>query len=112
MTKHGDDELALKKAVEAGLDLTQLSRIEFIVDVLDRNDKAAAMSRLSQASYDCDLWDDPVDGSLSIYAARMLYPSLELILEEKEKIRRILVGLAVAVEDWGTELLPISWTPS
>ena len=106
MTKrqNDDDALALSKAIEEGLRQEKLARIEFIVDVLNRNDETIAVSRLQASGYECDVWDDPVDKTLSIYAARMLFPTLEAILGEKEEIRRILFGLNVVVDDWGTAI--------
>lgn len=84
----------------------ELTKIEFVVDVLDRSDKAAAIARLNESGYDCDTWDDPVDGTLSIYAARELQATLEGIVGERETIKRILAGLRVAIEDWGTAIPP------
>lgn len=99
-----DDALALRLAIARGLTQTQLRKLEFIVDVHDRNDTAAIVSRLTERGYECRVWDDPVDKSLSVYAGFTLYPMLEAILSKKEEIRGILRGLKVSIEDWGTAI--------
>jgi len=101
-----DDALALGRAIERGLNQTELTKVDFIVDVLDRSQQDTVISRLRDRGYECDAWDDPVDKSLSIYAGRVLYPTLDAILAEKEEIKRILAGLSVAVDDWGTAISP------
>lgn len=98
------DAFALSKAIEQGLNQTELTKIEFIVDVRDRSHSETAIARLRDSGYECDLWDDPVDKSLSIYAGRVLHPTLEAITAEKEKIKGTLVGLDVVVEDWGAAI--------
>jgi len=101
-----DDALALKRAIQLGVQPSQLTNVEFIVDVLNRADRDLALSRLVERGYECDVWEDPVDQSLSIYAARPIYPTLEAIRGERAAIKQILAGLSVAVEDWGIPISP------
>ncbi|MGD9966986.1 MAG: ribonuclease E inhibitor RraB [Hyphomonadaceae bacterium] len=101
---HGDDAYALRLAIAHGLNQAQLRTIEFVVDVHERNDIAPAVLRLSERGYECRVWDDPVDGSLSVYAACTLYPTLEAILAKEKEIRDALIGLSISVEDWGAAI--------
>jgi hypothetical protein len=99
-----DDRLAFQKTVEHGLTRDVPAKIDLIVDVLDRAELGEITSRLMEAGYDHDVWDDPVSRSISVYVGVEIRPALDEIVRERDKLRQLLAGLTAKVDDWGASI--------